>query len=76
LSAIISDCGQYRYQLTRQAKAPYPIKAPALFLMLNPSTADAAIDDPTIRRCRTFAESWGCDGIDLSFGCAVTIVGE
>lgn len=63
MSAIISSCGQYRYQLGRAALTPHPVKGPALFLMLNPSTADASIDDPTIRRCRGFAESWGCDGI-------------
>ena len=30
-----------------------------LFIMLNPSTADADVDDPTIRRVVNFAKSWG-----------------
>jgi hypothetical protein len=33
------------------------------FVMLNPSTADASTDDPTIRRCLGFAKSWGFGGL-------------
>lgn len=51
-SAIISDCGRYRYLLTRTWDTEQP---PALFIMLNPSTADADHDDATIRRCIKFA---------------------
>ena len=55
-SAIISDDGKYRYNLTRKLSlgANY-----VLFVGLNPSTADATLDDPTIRRCVGFAKSWG-----------------
>lgn len=63
MSAIISDCGQYRYQLTREPHDMYTVCGPALFVMLNPSTADASMDDPTIRRCRGFAKAWDCRGI-------------
>lgn len=63
MSAIISDCGTYRYQLSRESHDIYATRGPALFIMLNPSTADASLDDPTIRRCRSFAKSWDCAGI-------------
>ena len=33
------------------------------FILLNPSTADENTDDPTIRRCINFAQSWRYDGI-------------
>lgn len=66
MSAIISDCGKYRYLLTRPAGDAAFVRAArdtVVFCMLNPSTADASIDDPTIRRCRGFADRWNCAGI-------------
>lgn len=44
-----------------------PLGAPksVLFVMLNPSTADGEVDDPTIRRCVAFANSWGYDRLDV-----------
>ena len=58
--AIISDCGKYRYQLWRKWDPSLPV---VLFIMLNPSQADASEDDPTIRRCINYAKSWGYGGI-------------
>jgi hypothetical protein len=58
-TAIISPDGIYRYHLTRRWNA-----GPLLpFIMLNPSTADADIDDPTIRRCMGFAKRERASGI-------------
>ncbi len=37
----------------------------ALWIMLNPSTADARVLDPTIRRCVAFSRAWQCDGLDV-----------
>jgi hypothetical protein len=55
--AVISDCGRFRYLLTRRFAS---VDGPAVtFIMLNPSTADAANDDPTIRRCMAYAQRWG-----------------
>lgn len=56
-NAVISACGRYRYLLTRQVG---PGARTATFIMLNPSTADASNDDPTIRRCIGYARQWGC----------------
>ena len=36
-----------------------------VFIMLNPSTADGAQDDPTIRRCVGFAKAWGYDRLEV-----------
>lgn len=58
--AIISECGKYRYQLWRIWDDTKP---KVLFIMHNPSTADANEDDPTIRRCIGFAKRWGYGGI-------------
>jgi hypothetical protein len=62
-AARISDCGQYRYTLTRPPLQNFASAGTALFVMLNPSTADASVDDPTIRRCRGFARDWDCNGL-------------
>jgi hypothetical protein len=43
-----------------------PMKSTALFVMLNPSTADAQLDDPTIRRCRGFSKLWDCNGLAVA----------
>ena len=63
VSALISECGKYRYWLKRKSELVHPEKDAALFVMLNPSTADSELDDPTIRRCKGFAKSWGCNGL-------------
>jgi hypothetical protein len=60
--AIIDETGKYRYQLWRIWDESKPL---AVFIMLNPSTADADEDDPTIRRCIGFAKSWGYGGIKV-----------
>lgn len=56
-SAIVSEDRRYRYCLYRRWFAEPA--APVLWIMLNPSTADDEIDDPTIRRCIDFTKSWG-----------------
>ena len=60
--AIISDCEHYRYHLWRTLNCG---KNDALFVMLNPSTADASEDDPTIRRCMGYAREWGCHSVHI-----------
>lgn len=51
--ADISACGRYRYSLLREWDDNEP---PLVVVGLNPSTADANADDPTIRRCIGFAK--------------------
>lgn len=60
--AILSECGLHRYQLSRIWDENKP---QVLFIMLNPSKADASNDDPTIRRCINFAKSWGYGGLQV-----------
>ena len=52
-----NEGARYRYWLHR-AIAPLDRKG-LVFVLLNPSTAIATIDDPTIRRCMGFAAAWG-----------------
>jgi hypothetical protein len=50
--AQLNDCGAYRYRLWREWDTACPTLA---FVMLNPSTADHRVDDPTVTRCLTRA---------------------
>ena len=60
-NAVLSDCGRYRYRLDRRWG-----NGPTMgFVMLNPSTADAEVDDPTIRRCIGFAKREGCGSLQV-----------
>lgn len=58
-TAVFSDCGTYRYRLTREIDQPFTPATTVTWVMLNPSTATADTDDPTIRRCIGFARQWG-----------------
>lgn len=60
-AASLSDDGRYRYTLTRSWGGE--LEELQTFVMLNPSTADADVDDPTIRRCVGFARALGAPGI-------------
>jgi len=59
--AALSPCGTWRYRLWRQWSPGDRL----LFIGLNPSTADAHQDDPTVRRMRGFARREGYGGLEL-----------
>ena len=57
--AVFDSTRAYRYLLTRTWAPGQPL----VWLMLNPSTASAVTDDPTIKRCAAFARREGAGGI-------------
>jgi hypothetical protein len=59
-SAVISLCGRFRYELRRVWDKALP---PFAAGMLNPSIADAEIDDPTIIRILSRARASGCGSL-------------
>jgi hypothetical protein len=61
--AILSSDGQYRYRLWRIWEDGKPLLN---IIGLNPSTADATGDDPTMRRCVGFAEREGFGGLVMT----------
>jgi len=65
LNAIISECGQYRYTLHRDLSKDVSGARRALFIMLNPSKADAVKNDATINRCIYFAKREGCSALTV-----------
>lgn len=60
-TAIFSPCGLYRLNLTR-VWGDGPL---LFFAMLQASTAGPEVDDPTIRRCMSFARRERFSGIDV-----------
>jgi hypothetical protein len=62
-SAEFSKCGKYRYRLEIIWQKGAEL---CQFIGLNPSTATEFTDDPTIRRCKAFAKSWGYGGMIMT----------
>jgi len=62
-TALFSECRRFRYTLRRHwgGRRGY-----AMFVGLNPSTADEERDDPTVRRCIGYAQSWGYSGLCMT----------
>lgn len=60
---ILSADRLYRYALWREWIGG---EGYAMFIGLNPSTADETQDDPTIRRCISFAKAWGYSGLCMT----------
>lgn len=60
--AVFDASGRYRYLLTRTTGPARPRLA---FVLLNPSTADARRNDPTIRRCIGYAQRWGFGRLEI-----------
>ena len=69
--AVFSTCRRYRYGLWRIWDDDKPM---AMFIGLNPSTADETNDDPTMRRCISLSQSWGYGGLCMAnlFACRST----
>lgn len=62
MGAVFDPTHSYRYRLWRV----WDYDKPRLgFVMLNPSTADAVHNDPTIRRCISFATAWGYGALEV-----------
>ena len=60
--AVISQDERHRYSLTRRCGNGPRV---CCWIMLNPSTADATTDDPTIRRCVRFTQAWGYNALTV-----------
>ena len=59
-ACVLSPCGRYRYELIRRWAEGGPL---AVFVLLNPSTADHLANDATARRGMGFAKAWGMNGM-------------
>jgi hypothetical protein len=73
--AVISACARYRYRLEREIGSSGPVFA---FFGVNPSTADATVDDHTVRKWKGFTKAWGGSRFIVGkvFAFRATAVGE
>lgn len=62
MSAVFSECGKYRYKLSRTWAYT---GTRASVIMLNPSTADESTDDATIRNLTKLLKNNGMSGMDV-----------
>lgn len=60
--AVLSPCERYRYSLTRTWDTA---RSRVAWVLLNPSTADADVDDMTVTKCIGFAQQWGYGSIEI-----------
>jgi hypothetical protein len=60
--ALFDSTGAYRYRLSRVWDEALPR---VCWILLNPSTATASVDDPTISRVVGFSRSWGFGSVDV-----------
>ena len=60
--AVVSDDGRYRHLMRRWLGETFPDRY-ILFIGMNPSTADATVNDPTCAREWTFAQREGFDAM-------------
>lgn len=65
-SALISEDERFRYSLLRVWR-PKSIDEDRriCWVMLNPSVADANIDDSTVKRCIAYSINWGYDSLEV-----------
>lgn len=61
-TATFDATKKYRYRLSRIWEPSLPRLA---FCMLNPSTADERVLDPTVRRCWGYAQSWQAGSLEI-----------
>lgn len=60
-TAILSGDGVYRYRLARRWSDGEQVT----FVMLNPSTADHTVDDPTLKKVMKLSRAWGYGGLQV-----------
>jgi len=58
--ADFDEAGRYRRKLYRPLAGESPL---CMFVMLNPSSAGATDNDPTVTRCIGYAKRWGYSGL-------------